>query len=213
MRFPIEEYLTPVPSRASDPKPEEKTLDVNLVRGIPHQMELMNNVHMVLVVPTGNASLWQQSDPDQSLSNSASQQIPATLNEENYSSAFDRVPARLIVRSGSELLASIALTTGLTAEVSTPVSINNLLIEITIKHWEIRTGNMRGPGDFGGRIVLSWRTKHNAVAHYSTPPVNPYLIPRLHLSFKMHSLLGRKLPIAMARFTGKQRQLKSMKLS
>jgi hypothetical protein len=77
-------------------------------------------------------------------------------------------------------------------------------IELAVLGWDIRAGSLRGPGDFGSRIRLAWRSADRSVELFSTPPVVPHILPRLPVAFRMQSVLGLKLPKVLARFQTKK---------
>ena len=206
MRFPIEEYLTDTPTSLV---PEGFTaVEQSLTRGLPHQIKLQDDINLMLIVPSGLANTWRDSEPTLELTCSANERAPYQDPGHPYRVDFDRPPARLMVRNGRKIRAAIPLTAGLQVVVDIHGEGGGALLELHILEWDIRCGSMRDAGDYGTRVRLAWRRIEKAVEKYSTPPVNPYLLPRLKPIFRMHSLLGLKRPKIMARFSTRQAKIK-----
>ncbi|MCC5858920.1 MAG: hypothetical protein JJT90_12240 [Ectothiorhodospiraceae bacterium] len=208
MRFPIEQFLTPEPTAAV---PEGYTLvDDALLRGLPHRIALEGQIELVLLVPNGQATLWRDTPPDQALSRAGDERIPHDDKADPFAPRLDRVPARLLLRQRRRVRAVLPLAANLRQLVDIQGDGREQLLEVVILGWDLRAGNLRGPGDFGGRLKLAWRRRERAVERYSTPPINPYLLPRLQPEFRMISLLGLRQLRPTMRFTAKQVQLKFM---
>lgn len=206
MRFPIEGVLTPEPATAV---PAGFTLvDSTLLRGLPHRIPLEGQTELVLVVPNGRANVWRDAPPDQVLSLGATQRTPFATAPDPFAPGLDRVPARLLLRHRRHVRAVLPLTAGLRQLVDVHGDGQGPLLDVVILDWDLRAGNLRGPGDYGGRLKLAWQRREQAVAHFSTPPVNPYLLPRLQPRYRMASLLGLQQLQPTARFTAKQLQFK-----
>lgn len=206
MRFPIEEYLTPVSAKTV--ADGYTVIDEPITRALPHKIQLPDDVNLVVVVPSGLANTWSDAEPTLELTSSTDERLPYSDGGEPYAASLDRPPARLFVRKGKRLRASIALTVGATAVVDIEGDGKGALLEIHILGWDLRCGSMRDAGDYGSRIAIAWKRVDKAVMKFSTPPVNPYLLPRLAPLFRMKSLLGLQLPKVMARFSVRQARMK-----
>lgn len=205
-RFPIENALTPEPTAAL---PDGFTLiDEPLLRGLPHRIPLEGELELALIVPSGEANLWRDAPPDLLLSVSDWQRAAAEELPDPRAPGLDRVPARLLLRRRRRVVAVLPLTAGLQQLVDVSGDGRGVLLEFVVLDWHLCNGNLRGPGDYGGRLRLAWRHCEKAVAHFSTPPVNPYLLPRLPMVYKMVSVLGTTKIEVPHRFTAKQKALK-----
>lgn len=203
--FPIHENLVPELERSV---PEGfNLLESTLVQGLPHRIVIAGEADVVLVVPTGEANRWRQADPRATLSTGAAQQISIESLPSSAGLALDRVPARLLVRRASKVVAVLPLTAGLQQRIVLLPGDSGELLDLRILDWDLRAGHLRGSGDYGGFIHLAWKRSEKALTHYSTPPINPYLLPRLKPVNRMISRLGLKRPLALRRFSAKQRHM------
>jgi hypothetical protein len=202
-RIPIERYL--VPERSTAVPEGLAVVAESILGGLPHVIRLDHDVSLLLVIPTGLALTWRDMDPATMVSTSAPELSPHRNDAYGPARDANRAPARLLVRAGETLTASVPLTAGVRTRIPQDgVPGRGVRIEMTVLSWDIRAGSLRGPGDFGSSIRLAWRKYDEGALHYSTPPVNPHLIPRLKPQFKMASLLGLAIPVALPRFKAKK---------
>jgi hypothetical protein len=171
-RFPISRYLVP------DTGPPALPAGFTAVRqaltgGLPQRIELGNGVHAMLVLPTGLARQWLDVDPLDLVSTS----------DDDLSSdparPSSRPPLRLVVRRGTEILASVPLTAGLTRVCRS--------VELIVLSWHLCAGTVRGPGDYGSVVELGWRPADKAVDIFGPPVPHRAVLRRLPLIKKIES--------------------------
>ena len=195
--IPVSRYL--VPSRTVVDLDDYAVVDVDLVRGLPHTIDLGDD-QIVLSVPTGLARLWHAANPEVVVSSSV-RQTAAYDDAAPPRHGVARAPARLLVRIGGSTTASLALAAGEEQIVGSDADNDDVRLSIVVRSWDLRAGSLRGPGDYGSRISLAWRRVDQAVDEFSTPPIKPTLVPRLAPLFRMHSILGLRQPFLLNRFT------------
>jgi len=199
MRFPIQEYLVPRPETAV---PNGwNSVDEQLLNGLPHRISLQRGIDAVMVVAQGLALTWQGQDPQLVVDEAANQRRSLSPEDlEAPAAQLSRVPGLLLIRSGRAVRGVVPLVSGFIQQTGLRADSVDALLELQILDWKIHSGNLRGGGDYGGRIRFAWRRTEKAVAHYSTPPINPYVHIRLQPIFRMVSTLGLKKAVVMPRF-------------
>ena len=178
-RFPIDRYLTPAEPPAFGERVE--IVDQPILNGLPHRIELGSVATAMLIAPSGLAVDWRDADPTVRISSSESQAVPNDVAMADVD--LISPPARLLVRTASGvMMGAIPLVAGRAFHLSTGES--GAAIEVIVASWDLRAGNLRGPGDFGGRIRLGWQRADQAVSTYGPLPPHPRLLlrtPRLWL--------------------------------
>lgn len=197
--IPVQRYL--VPPEPSQPPEELVRVEDKLLGGVPHSVQLGEGSVAVLIVPTGLATVWRDADPDEIVSRSVDQTVPLAEAPVEIG-ATGKAPARLLVRgSGGTPMGTVPLSLGVLHSLPETGTTNaGPRIELMLLSWDIRAGNLRGPGDFGGYISVAWRRADRGVEHYSELPVHPDLRPRLILAQRMESDLGRHISARRRRF-------------
>jgi hypothetical protein len=94
-------------------------------------------------------------------------------------SMWARAPLRLVVERSNVVLGVVPFAAGLRQVVPNDGGTRGVAIEIVVLAWDLRAGTVRGPGDFGSRISLAWRTADRASAEFAPPPINANLARRL----------------------------------
>jgi hypothetical protein len=185
--FPATRYLVPEPPRQA---PEGFTLiDTPLVAGLPFALPLDAETSLVLTMPTGLALTWRDTDPTTPVSRSEDEWAPAAAPDPAAPVGdAARPPLRLLLQQGGATVASVPLSAGLRRALPDGAA----RFELVVLSWDVRAGSVRGPGDFGSRLVLAWRRADLAVTEFSTPPPNPQLVPRLPPKDRMESRVGIK---------------------
>ena len=197
--IPVQGYLVPEQKLLV---PEGFTpVDEPILNGLPHTIQLGEDTTLVVVIPTGLAATWRDIDPTTVVSSSADER--QRFNPAESTSAAMRASARILMRVGGRTVASLPLVAKLLRTIPGDGE-RGVQIELLIVSWDLRAGNLRGPGDFGSRIVLATRRADQANDQFSTPPVNQYLIPRLGDEFRTQSELGRKALRPLQRFETKK---------
>ncbi|HYT34466.1 MAG TPA: hypothetical protein VEL69_05480 [Ktedonobacteraceae bacterium] len=193
--IPIQRYLVP---DTKPTLPEGFTqVDEPMLNGLPHRIQLTQSTTLIVVMPTGLATTWRDVDPTTVVSQSDDEVSPAGLQAE----ASARPPVRIIVQRAGAPLVSIPLAAGaLRAVWDSGRSDLGAQFELMLLSWDIRAGSLRGAGDFGSRISLAWRRADQAVMQYSTPPINPVLLPRLPKTLRLESVVGLRFYEKLQRF-------------
>lgn len=170
--FPISRYL--VPDAGPPALPDGFTaVRQALTGGLPQRIELGNGVNAALVLPTGLARQWLDADPLDLVSTSDDD---LGTDPERPSA---RPPLRLIVRRGTEILASVPLAAGLRR--------NCRSVELAILRWQLFAGTVRGPGDYGSVVEFGWRTADKALDIFGPPVPHRAVLRRLPLLVKFES--------------------------
>lgn len=210
--FPIHRYLTPEASPAAgDLVAAGFTLvDDRITTGLPYTVPLDDGAELTLILPNGLAHTWRETDPAAVVSLGASELAghdPAATAE---TAPVHRPPLWLRLRVGGTPVAVapvVAGRRGLLPEgdrAPGDPATSGVRVEVVVLDWAIYAGTVRGPGDYGSFLRLAWRRADQAVARFSTPPVNPYVIQRLPPEQKMESELGRKVVRRLSRFAIKK---------
>lgn len=171
-RFPIARYLVPDTGPPALPDGFTAVRQV-LTGGLPQRIEFGNGVHAMLVLPTGLARQWLDADPLDLVSTS----------DDDLSSdparPSARPPLRLVVRRGSEILATVPLTAGLRRVCRS--------VELVVLSWHLCAGTVRGPGDYGSAVELGWRSADKAVDIFGPPVPHRAVVRRKPLSVRIES--------------------------
>lgn len=186
--LPMTRYLVPEPSFLA---PEGfAQIEDKMLGGLPHRLSVNAEFNIVVVVPTGLAVTWRDIDPTTLVSCSDLQIFQSTLASAKAIRTKElRSPARIIVRRGGGIAASIPLTAGLRRTIPEgDQAVPGSQIEVMILGWEIRAGSLRGPGDYGSWISLAWRRTDQGADSFSPPASHQYAIPRLEPNARMESV-------------------------
>ncbi|MFG1893777.1 hypothetical protein ACGFIP_07170 [Micromonospora zamorensis] len=193
--FPIDRYLLPeTPVEVPDGFTEVRQ---SLTAGLPHRVELGAGVHAVLILPTGLARQWLNTDPLAVVSSSADDLAsrPAPPAVPPPPALVGRVPLRLVVRQGTRILGSVPLAAGLrrvcpdagpaVSTGSTPIA-----VEVVVLGWLLHAGTVRGSGDYGSSVALAWRRADRAADQFGPPPINEFVWRRRPPAQRVESELG-----------------------
>ena len=154
----LQRLLTPEPRTLA---PAGFTLvDERPTRGLPHRVNLDGTFGLLLVVPTGLATTWRDSKPDEIISRALDERSarPAPESESRSPQGFvTRHPVRLLVLRNGDFLGSVPLVAGLRRSLPESHERIGAGIELVILDWNIPAGSLRGVGDFGARLLLAWR--------------------------------------------------------
>jgi len=192
--FPIDRYLLPeTPIEVPDGFTEVRQ---SLTAGLPHRVELGAGVHAVLILPTGLARQWLDTDPLAVVSSSADDLAPrpAPPATPQAPALVGRVPLRLVVRQGTRILGSVPLATGLRrvcpdAGLATEAG-PSTAVEVLVLAWLLHAGTVRGSGDYGSTVTLAWRPADRAVDQFGPPPINEFVWRRRPPAQRVESELG-----------------------
>ncbi|MET8373905.1 hypothetical protein ABZU42_29845 [Micromonospora profundi] len=192
--FPIDRYLLPeTPIEVPDGFTEVRQ---SLTAGLPHRVELGAGVHAVLILPTGLARQWLDTDPLAVVSSSADDLAPRPAPQATAPAPalVGRVPLRLVVRQGTRILGSVPLATGLRrvcpdAGLTTDAN-PSAAVEVLVLTWLLHAGTVRGSGDYGSTLTLAWRPADRAVDQFGPPPINEFVWRRRPPAQRVESELG-----------------------
>jgi hypothetical protein len=183
---PILGYLTP---EVKLQPPDGFTLiDEPITSGLPFSLQLEADTRLVLTMPSGLAVTWRDSDPVAVVSRSDDDLTPLTPpTVAEPIGNLTQPPVRLLMERAGVMVASVPLAAGLRRILpDSGQPDRGGRIELAVLAWDLRAGSLRGSGDFGSRITLAWRRADEAVMQFSTPPVNPHLVPRLVQTIPPH---------------------------
>lgn len=171
--IPINRYLVPVEPPPLPPGSE--IVDHALLNGLPHELALGAGATALLIAPSGVAITWRDADPTVVISAGGDSFRP----NDPAQAALDpltRPPARLLVRrSDGSLLGALPLVAQVPFALPLGEAETGPGLELILLFWDVRAGNLRGPGDFGGRIRLAWRRIDQAAASFAPRPPHPLL--------------------------------------
>jgi len=189
-------FLTP---DVSTLPPEGFTkIEERLTNGLPHSITLTGDRRLLLIVPNGVPALWRDSDPAAVVSSSVDERKPKAQVLSLSIGDLSRPPALLLYQVNRTTIASAPLVAGIAQRI--PQSEDPAAVEVMVLDWEIRAGTLRGPGEFGSRIVLGWRAADVGVDRFSEPPLNPVFVQRQPPNRKLVSQVGRVQMVLNRRF-------------
>lgn len=186
--IPIARYLTPEAAPAAPPG--FTAVSAALVGGLPHQLPLDGDLSLLLVAPSGLAREWRDADPAALVSRGAWELAPRPAAE----AELVRAPVRLLARRGGLIVAAVPLSAGRRALLPPGDEARGVAIELIVLDWEILAGNLRGPGDVGGRIAVAWRRADRAPDRYTRRPLSAGLRLRLSADDRYESEVGAEDP-------------------
>jgi len=201
--IPVQRFLVP----DQNPVAPEGFVEVSeaILGGLPHIIQLDQEVKLVLFVATGLAATWRDVDPTTVVSQSDGELAPAAAGGDFPIADVRRAAAHVAVKVGSAIVASVPLAAGLRRVLpDAGDSDGGSRIELLVLSWDIRAGSLRGPGDFGSRVRLAWRRADKAVEKFSTSSVSSQIVARLEPEFRMESELGSIEAARLARFKNKK---------
>jgi hypothetical protein len=124
-----------------------------LVRGVPFAWPLDLDFSVVLFVPTGTAVLWRDADPTAIVCDSEIEETPSLAGRPE---ALPRAPARLLLRRGQDVVATVPLVAGLRRRLPDGDS-DASIVELYVVAFRISAGTLRGAGDYGSFVEVAWR--------------------------------------------------------
>ena len=136
-----------------------------LTRGVPFAWTLAGDLGLVLVVPTGFATLWRDADPLALASTSSDETAPHVAPR--GADPREQAALRLIVRRARITVAAVPLAAGLSRVVADGDG-DAAVLELFVAGWAVHAGCVRGPGDYGSYIDVAWRR-----ADRGTPAFDP----------------------------------------
>ena len=160
--------------------------------GLPCTLRLDGTVRAVLAIPAGEARPWLDADPTTPVAASDPELAPVDGNATGADTIAATPPRpRLYLVAGGAVVASVPLVAGSRRRLPDDGdAAGGALIEIMILGWDLRAGNLRGAGDYGGFIDLAWRRCDTASDTFELPPVPPSLRARQTPARRFESELG-----------------------
>ena len=108
--IPVAAYLVPEHSRAT---PDGFTLvEEALTRGLPHTITLGGDVRLTLVLPTGLARAWRDSDSTAVVTTSDDERLPRGPHTPAPVGDSGRAPLRLVAQVGQDVVAIVPVVAG-----------------------------------------------------------------------------------------------------
>ncbi|MEK8105542.1 hypothetical protein NKG94_11075 [Micromonospora sp. M12] len=164
-----------------------------LTAGVPHRVELGAGVHAVLILPTGLARQWLDTDP------SRWSAAPPTTWRPPAPPATPRPPA-LVGRCRCAWSSARAPDPRLAAARRRPAPglprrrpdhrAHPTVVELLVLSWLLHAGTVRGSGDYGSSLALAWRRADRAVDQFGPPPINEFVWRRRPPAQRVESELG-----------------------
>jgi len=180
--IPVSRYLVPedtpaLPSGFS-------TVDQKITSALPFTIKLEQNLDAVLAAPTGLGATWRDADPAQIVSQSSMETNPFSSDANAIVADAIRSPIRLQIRYKGNALSTLPVVAGYqTVLPAHGDDDRGIRIQLVVLKWDLRAGNMRGPGDFGSQITLAWKHADQASNYFGPAPVHRYVRPRLYLEY------------------------------
>jgi hypothetical protein len=165
-------------------------VEQRILAGLPHTIGLPGDARLLLALPTGLAAQWRALDPDRLISSSTLEYAAQPEAATEAVPEFRGLPLRLLLQRGGRTVAALPLVAGLRTYVEEFDAGDRVTLEVVVASWELHAGDVVGPGDFGSRISLGWRSASEPVAHFSPAPPNPKLVPRLPPEERTQSSTG-----------------------
>jgi hypothetical protein len=154
------------------------TVDLPLVNGLPETVPLGAVATALLIAPTGLVRAWRDADPALPVDRGDDQAAPLD-DGAPAPPAGARPPFRLLVRRlDGVLIGAVPLVARSPAALPLAADDGGPAIELVVLRWDIRAGNLRGPGDVGGRIAVAWRRTDRAPDRFAPPPIHPAVAAR-----------------------------------
>jgi hypothetical protein len=164
-----------VPADAPAPPDGFQRLRQPLTRGVPFSFALDGELSLVLILPTGVATLWRDLDPGTVIASSDAELAPHAPPRGTDPLAVP--PLRLLLRRGSNLLAALPLAAGL-ARVAPDGDGAASTVELVLLAWTLHAGCVRGAGEFGSFVELAWRRVGAGRNAFDLPPLDPHVAAR-----------------------------------
>jgi hypothetical protein len=146
-----------------------------LTRGVPFQWPLDSDLSLVLLVPTGFAALWREADPEAVVS-AATEEIQAHAAPRG-ADPLERPAIRLLLREGSNTVATIPLAAGL-SRVTPDGDGSRTVIGLYVVGWLLHAGCMRGPGNYGSFVEVGWRHVDKGTNVFTLAPIDAHVAAR-----------------------------------
>ena len=155
--------------------------------GLPHVVPFEGDFSALLVVPSGVAAIWRDTDVTDIVGSSDAEVIGTARMAEEVG-LVGRPAARVLLRAGGEVRASMPLAAGVRRRrPDSGEPDQGTGAEVIVIGWQLCAGSLRGPGDFGSRIQLAWRRIDRGTDRFSPPVINPHLRARLEATSRLES--------------------------
>jgi hypothetical protein len=171
--MPMDRFLTPeepiaIPAGFTRSRQE-------LTRGVPFRWPLESDLSLVLLVPTGFAALWREADPDAVVSAATDETQAHTAPR--GADPLERPAIRVILRKGSDTVATIPLAAGL-SRVTPDGDGGRTVVDLYVAGWLLHAGCMRGPGAYGSFVEVAWRRVERGANTFPLAPIDPHVAAR-----------------------------------
>jgi hypothetical protein len=192
-RFPIERELVPAWMDVPDGLQRNRR---QLTKGLPERIELDARHALVVVIPTGVATLWRDTDPTALVVSSEAETAPWAAQPTESVASLERPPLRLLLLVGGDLQGAVPIVAGLHRRMPDGGT-RGAALELAVISYAIHAGSMRAAGDYGSFLEFAWRTVGAGTTSFETPPLDRRVAKRLAPRFRLESELGaipRPLP-------------------
>jgi len=187
-----------VPPAAPAPPDGFTRVDAAVTASLPFRVALEGDTALLLVLPTGLAATWRDADPAAVVSLGRWETAPRPTGAPTTPpGSASRPPLTLLLQRGGTTLASAPVTAGVVRGLPAEAGV---AFEVVVLDWEVRAGNLRGPGDFGSRVSLAWRRADRGTDTFEPPPVHPEVARRVPAQERIDSAVGSAPSRQPARF-------------
>src|SRR5262249_9244324 len=101
-----------------------------------------------------------------------------------------RLPVRLVVQRSGTVLGSMPLVAGLRGVFPNDGGSTGAAVEIDVLAWTLTAGTLVGPGNFGSKLRVAWRSVDAGSDSFQPPQVDPSIVTRLLDPRQAQSTLG-----------------------
>lgn len=184
------------------------SLQSPVVNGLPHVVDLPNNIRLTVTLPTGLLPHWLDADPAELVAASDDEAAPRPAELLDQTDTAARPALRLSARQSGRALGTMpfALQAARLLRDDGDAAAG-AAIEVILLGWALHAGTVRGQGDFGSSISLAWRRVNLAVEIFGPPVINPFLVHRLPLIFRIYSELGLRRRLIDKKFLMRRQAL------
>jgi hypothetical protein len=184
------------------------TLQSSVVNGLPHIVDLPNNTRLTVTLPTGLLPHWLDADPADLVATSDDEEAPRPAELPEQTDTAARPALRLSARQSGRALGTMSFSLQATRLLRDDGdAAAGAAIEVVLLGWALHAGTVRGHGDFGSSISLGWRRANLAVEIFGPPVINPFLVHRLPLIFRIYSELGLRRRLIDNKFVVRRQAL------
>ena len=167
-----------VPAVAAALRDDFVRVESPIRNGLPHLLQLDADLEVTVTFPTGLADGWRRAAATDLVSRSDVEATPVAPPPAEAEPP--RAVPRLTVRAGEILLGVVPAVAGRLWTLPGDGRTDRPgRLELVVLSWDLRAGNLIGPGDVGATLVLAWRRRERAAATFTAPAPPPAVLARL----------------------------------